>query len=142
RIFDHRDLVAKLGSIANGRLDAGMRDKPDDDELVYAVLLELQIQVGIGKAAGTPMLCRDDVARLRLELGTNLAAPRAVFERLAGPASFLDRRNIFPAFIIARTIATMHRVESSELRLPRRLQNLQHVRNAVVRLSDAFDAIP
>jgi hypothetical protein len=50
-----------------------------------AVLLELQIQIGVGEAAGTPMLHGDDFAWLRLELGTDLAAPRAVFEALALP---------------------------------------------------------
>src|SRR5262245_49074072 len=41
RVFDHRDLVAKLGGKANGRFDAGMRYQTDDDELMDAVLLEL-----------------------------------------------------------------------------------------------------
>ena len=41
RILDHCDFVAELGGVANGRFDAGMRDQPDDDELVDAVLLEL-----------------------------------------------------------------------------------------------------
>src|SRR5262245_14563635 len=39
RIFYHRDLVAKLGCITNGRLNAGMRDQPDDDELMNTMLL-------------------------------------------------------------------------------------------------------
>jgi len=51
RVFDHRHFVAELGSIANGRFDAGMRNHSDDDELMDAVLLELQIQIGIGEAA-------------------------------------------------------------------------------------------
>jgi hypothetical protein len=34
-----------------------------------AVLLQQQIQVGVGETTGTPMLLGDDVARLRLELG-------------------------------------------------------------------------
>src|SRR5262245_41970200 len=41
RVFDHRDLVAKLGGKTNGRFDAGMRYQADDDELMDAVLLEL-----------------------------------------------------------------------------------------------------
>src|SRR5262249_20957226 len=41
RVFDHRDLVAKLGGKADGRFDAGMRYQTDDDELMDAVLLEL-----------------------------------------------------------------------------------------------------
>ena len=91
-IFCHRDLVAELNSKANGRFDAGMGDEADDDELMDAVLLELQIQIGVGEAAGTPMLRRDDLAWLGLELGTDLAAPRAVFEALVRPRCLLNGR--------------------------------------------------
>jgi hypothetical protein len=56
RVLYHRDLVAELGGKANGRFDAGMGYEPDEDELMDAVLLELQIQIGVGEAAGTPML--------------------------------------------------------------------------------------
>jgi len=34
----------------------------DDDEPMDAVLFELQIQIGAGKATGTPMLRRDNIA--------------------------------------------------------------------------------
>jgi hypothetical protein len=40
-----------------------MCDEPHDDELMNAVPLELQIQIGVGETAGTPMLVRDDIAR-------------------------------------------------------------------------------
>src|SRR5262249_47458861 len=56
RVFYHRDLVAELSGKSNGRFDAGMCDESDDDELVDAVILELQIQIRVGEAAGTPML--------------------------------------------------------------------------------------
>jgi len=46
------------------------------------VLLELQIEIGVGKTAGTPMLERDDVAGLRFESAADRAAPRAVLEDL------------------------------------------------------------
>jgi hypothetical protein len=32
------------------------------DELMGAVLLELQIQICVGEATGTPMLCGDNLA--------------------------------------------------------------------------------
>ena len=41
RVFYHGDLIAELSGIANGRFDAGVRDQPDYDELMDAVLLEL-----------------------------------------------------------------------------------------------------
>jgi hypothetical protein len=62
-----------------------MRDEFDDDELMDAVFLELQIQIRVGETTGTPMLLGNDFARLRLELAADLAAPRAVFEGLSQP---------------------------------------------------------
>jgi len=82
RVFDHRDVVAELGGKANGRFNAGMRYEPDDDELMDAVLLELQIQICVGETTGTPMLLSNDFARLRLELAADLATPGTVLERL------------------------------------------------------------
>jgi hypothetical protein len=41
---------------ANGCFDTGVRDQPDDDELMDTVLLKLQIKVGVGEATGAPML--------------------------------------------------------------------------------------
>ena len=55
RILYHGDLIAKLGGEANGRFDAGVRDQPDYDELMDAVLFELQVKVGVGEAAGAPV---------------------------------------------------------------------------------------
>ena len=62
-----------------------VRDQPDDDELMDAVLLELQVQIGVGKAAGAPMLAGDNLARRWHEFGADLAAPCAVFEALPLP---------------------------------------------------------
>ena len=56
RVLDNGDLVAELGGVANGRFDAGMRDQPDDDDLMDTVLLKLQIKVSVGEATGAPML--------------------------------------------------------------------------------------
>jgi hypothetical protein len=75
RIFYDRDLVAKLCGVAYGRLHTGMRDQSDDDELMNAVPLELDIQIGVGETAGPPMLLGNDFARLRLKFGADLAAP-------------------------------------------------------------------
>src|SRR5262249_19816840 len=56
RVFYHRDLVAELSGKANRRFDAGMCYESDDDELMDAVLFELQIQICVGETTGTPML--------------------------------------------------------------------------------------
>jgi hypothetical protein len=70
RVFYHCNLVAKLSSKPNSCLHARMCDEPDDDELMDAVVLELQIQISVGEATGTPVLRGDNLAWLRVELGT------------------------------------------------------------------------
>src|SRR5262245_62717982 len=62
RVPYHRDLVTKLGRKSHGRLYARVGDQPDDDELVNTMLLEQQIQIGVGKAAGAPMFLGHDIA--------------------------------------------------------------------------------
>src|SRR5262249_49198213 len=119
-----------------------MRDESDDDELMDAVLLELQVQVGVGEAAGTPVFLCDNLTWLRHEFGTELATPRAVFEALVLPGGSLNRRNVGPRFVVACTISMMHGIEDAQLCRARRIQDLQHVGNAVVCFSDRFDARP
>jgi hypothetical protein len=41
-----------------------VRDKTGDNETLDAMPLELQIQIGVSKATGTPMLVGHDVSRL------------------------------------------------------------------------------
>jgi hypothetical protein len=53
----------ELSGKANGRFDAGMSDESDDDELMDAVLLELQSKSVLAKPSGTPML-RGNTPRL------------------------------------------------------------------------------
>src|SRR5215510_525342 len=45
RVFDHRDLVAQLSREAHRCLHTGVRYESNDDELMDAVILELQIQI-------------------------------------------------------------------------------------------------
>ncbi len=142
RVFHYRDLVAELSGKANGCFDAGMRYQSDDDELMDAVILELHIQICVGEAARTPMLRSDNLAWLRRELGTDLATPRAVFEGLSLPPRLLDRRNLLPGLVVARTISMMQCIEDPKLRLPRRIQDLQHMRDAVIRFCNSLNAVP
>lgn len=83
--------------------------------------LEQQVQICIGEATGTPMLEGHDFARLRFESVADLATSRAIFEGLMRPSCLLDRRNVFLGIVVARTIATMQRIENSKLRLPRKI---------------------
>src|SRR5262245_47376377 len=88
------------------------------------------------------MLSGDNLTRLGLEFGTDLAAPSAVFEGFSSPRCPLDRRNILPSLVIARSISMMHCVEDAKLRFPRGVEDLQHIRNAAIRLRDSPHAVP
>src|SRR5207245_1753621 len=112
------------------------------DELMHAMLLELHIQIGVRKAAGTPMLKSHDVTRLRGEFAADLAAPRPVFEDLMRPGCLLDRRDVPPTLVVAGAIATMQRIEDAQPRLPRRMQDLHHMRHTAIRFRNSLQAIP
>src|SRR5208337_2620772 len=142
RVLYHRDLVAELGGKPNGRFDAGMRYQSDDDELMDAVLLELQIQIRVGEATRTPMLGGDNLVWLGLELGTDLATPRAVFEALSLPRCLLNGRNVLPSLVVARTVSMMQRVEDAKPRVARGIQDFQHMRNTVIRFCNCPNAVP
>jgi hypothetical protein len=83
RVLDHRNLVAKLSGISNSYFETGVCYQSHDDQLMNTVSLELQIQIRVGEASGSPMLVSDDIARSGLELGADLATPGAVFESFA-----------------------------------------------------------
>ena len=55
-----------------------MCDESDDDELVNAMPFKLKIQIGVGKAPGTPKLGGDNFTWLGLESSADLATPRTV----------------------------------------------------------------
>src|SRR5262249_36958204 len=120
RVFYHRDFVAKLSGKANRRLYARVCDQPNDNELMDAVLLELQIQVRVGETTGTPMLLRKDFAWLSCELAANLATLSVVFKSRYYPSRILNVRNELPILVVARTITMMHCIEDPKPRLPRR----------------------
>jgi hypothetical protein len=61
-----------------------------DDELMDSMLLELEIQIGVGEAAGAPMLLDDDFAWVWREFGTELATPSAVLKGLSRPSRLLN----------------------------------------------------
>src|SRR5215468_449949 len=106
------------------------------------VLLELQIEVGVGEAAGTPMFLGDDLAGRRYEFGAEFAAPGPILEGFVLPGPSLDGSDIRPRLIIARTVAMMHGVEDPQLRLARRIQDLKHVGDTLVGFGDRLDAGP
>jgi hypothetical protein len=104
RVSYHRDFVAKLKRKTNRCFHTRVCDQPYDDELMVAMLLELQIQIRICKATGTPMLEDHSFTGLRVELVTDHTSPRAVSERLARPRSLLNGRNVLPRFVVPGTV--------------------------------------
>ena len=46
---DQRDVISELHAEAAGRFDAGVGDHADQDDMTNAVLLELQVEIGVGK---------------------------------------------------------------------------------------------
>src|SRR5690349_13693953 len=88
------------------------------------------------------MLRDDTFSRLRGELGTDLATPRTEFESLMLPRCPLNRRDVLPTLVVAWTITMMQCVENAKSRLPCCIQNLQHMRNTLIRLCNGLEAIP
>src|SRR5262249_36693836 len=119
-----------------------MRDEPSDDESENSMPLEQQIQIGIGKAAGAPVLLGHNVAWLRRKLGANLSSPCAVFEDLALHRCLLDGRDVLPALVIAWAIPMVHRVEDAEPSFPCGGDELEHMSDGMGCCRNALDAVP
>jgi hypothetical protein len=71
-------VVPEFHAEAAGRLDTGVGDQAYQDDAADAVLLELQIEIGVGKAARSPVLAGDDIARLGLEIVMERSASAAL----------------------------------------------------------------
>jgi hypothetical protein len=90
-------MITKLNSVLSGRLDTGVGDHPDEDEVGYAALFQLQIQVGAGKSALREVLVDDDVAGLRTVVGvkasTQESAANACLSQLATRFPWRSKRS-------------------------------------------------
>src|SRR5262245_28309345 len=73
RIAHQRNVVAEFHRVLGGGLDAGVGNQAGNDYVRDAALLELHVEIGVGKATLAPMLGSDDVARLRREIGVEFA---------------------------------------------------------------------
>src|SRR5579863_1233011 len=83
RVLHHGDVVSEFSGLPYGRFDACVRDQAGDNQPLDAMPFELQIEIGVGKAAGAPMLLGHNVSRLWGKLRAILASPSSVFERLS-----------------------------------------------------------
>ena len=61
------------------------------------------------------------------EPGMDLRPPRAGPPCFVLPRCPLDGCYVIPGLVVARTVATMHCIEDPNLRLTRRIQDLQHM---------------
>ena len=100
------------------------------------------IQIGVGKATGAPVFADHYVAWEGLEFCADLTAPGAVLEVLVPPGFFLDRRDVLPGLVVARTVSMMKSVEDAQPGLARGVEDFLHVGEAVVGYCDPFHAIP
>src|SRR5262249_36506881 len=76
------------------------------------------------------------------EFTANLAVPRPVFEGLSRPRRLLYRRDVFPRLVAAWTVAMMQCIEDPKLRLPRGIQDLQHIWRTTICFGHTSQAIP
>src|SRR5262245_17485711 len=58
------------------------------------------------------------------------------------PGCLLNRSNVLPGLVVARTVSMMQRIEDAKLCLPRNVQDLQHMRNTTIGFRNALQAIP
>jgi hypothetical protein len=88
------------------------------------------------------MLGDDNLARLGLEFCTELTTPGSVFESPPHPPCLLNGGNVLPSLVVARPVSTMRHIEDAKFCLPRRIQDLQHMRNAVIRFGNRPNCVP
>src|SRR5262245_1544898 len=88
------------------------------------------------------MLLGHDVSGLWREFAPDFATPGAVFKCLTLPAPLLNRRDVPPSLVVARTVAMMQRIKDAQIRIPCGIQNLQHIRNTLIGFCNSFNPIP
>jgi hypothetical protein len=66
----------------------------------------LQIKVGVGEAAGTPVLPGNNFTTARIHRGTRHQC--AEFEGPVSACRFLNGRNVFPRLIVAGAVAMIN----------------------------------
>src|SRR3954454_16130148 len=88
------------------------------------------------------MLLGDHVVRSRLQVRMDLTTPRAVLERLARPCRALNRCDVLPRLVVTGTVPVMHGVAHPYPGSAGRVDELPHVRDAIIGLGNAFEAIP
>src|SRR4051812_5498217 len=142
RVTNQRDMVPKLHRIATGRLDAGVGQQPDNDDVTDAVLLQLLIEIRVREPALSPVLRDDDIAVLRGKIRMPLSAPFASRETMAAHDSNLGRVGMTPGFIVSWLPAAKGHDENLHAGMARRVTDGFQVIEKLYLARDVLDARP
>src|SRR6516225_9987729 len=134
-------MITELGTPSRGGLDTGVRGHADDD-LLDAALLEVEVEVGVGKAVLAPMLLDHDVARLRCELRMPFAAPRAFRKDGASVGQNLQWARMTPSVIIPLAPASVRHVEYCNAYAARGFEERAQMRQQFHRLGNCLEVRP
>src|SRR5438270_8262209 len=119
RIAHQRYVIAELCAAAAGSFDASVRHHSRRDDLFEAALLELEVEIGIGKSVLTPVLLDHDVARLGHKFGMPSAAPHALPKDGFAISQGLARARMTPSVIIALAPPPVRHIEHNDTRAAR-----------------------
>ncbi len=106
------------------------------------MLLELEIEVGVGKPARSPVLKRNDVARLGLEIVMECPAPAVPGEDLRFGRAELIGRGIVKGEVIASLPPMMRHEDDPERAGPRGRYRLAQMVQELDCLGDCVHAWP
>ncbi|MNP36594.1 hypothetical protein D3C76_1299960 [compost metagenome] len=120
-------VVAQFRGEAAGGLDAGIGQHSDQDHPLHPVLLELVVEVGVGEAAGAPVLLDHHVLLRRLEVRVPFPTPAAHGEHLGAAGAQLVGAGVLPGLEIVGARPVVRHVEDLDPRLAHRRQHLAQV---------------
>jgi hypothetical protein len=129
---NQRNVVTELHSDSGCRLDAGVGEQADYDDLLFVIALQLLVENGVRKAAERPMFRRNNIAREHFEAVVKRSTPRALGKGLSLCRSQLVGQRVFPVDVVARLPSMVGHVEDSNARLSRRPDHGPQVLQQVV----------
>ena len=141
-VLHQRDVIAEFHSEAGRRLDASVRQQTDHDDVFDAVLFELLVEIGVGKAALGPMLLDDNVAFLRHEVRMPFAAPGSLGKSLPFTRGDLAWVWVSPLSVITRLPAVMRHDEKLNFSSAHRRNDLAQMVEEMLFLGDLFEQGP
>src|ERR1700745_1989582 len=100
-------MVSKLHRVATGRLDTGVGQQSNDDDVSDAVLFQLLIKVRVRESTLTPVLFDYYIAVLRRKIRMPFSAPCSARETMASHDGNLSWVGMAPGFIVSRLPTTM-----------------------------------